>query len=126
MNERDRAEPSLPYHIPLIEERLEVRKELAETGHVRVSTRVMSEDKVVRETLAQTRVRVERHAVDRIVDAPPPVRSEGDRTVVFVVEEVMVKRYRIVEEVHMIVDRSEEPFEERVTLRRNEVTVERD
>lgn len=112
--------------IPVVEERLDVRKETVETGRVRLKSRVEEQDEKVRAMLARERVRVERRKVDETGDEPPALREEGDRLVVPVFEEVIVKRYRVTEEVHLIREQVEEPFEETVTLRRNRVEVERD
>ncbi len=53
------------------------------------------------------------------------MREEPGRLVVPVFEEVLVKRYRVTEEVHLITERSEQQYDETVTLRRNRVEVER-
>lgn len=112
--------------IPITEERLQVGKETVETGRVRVRSRVEEEDRRIQETLAREDVRVERSAVNRLDDEPPRLREEHGRLIVPVFEEVLVKRYRIVEEVHLITERSEAPYEDTVTLRRNSVEIERD
>ena len=112
--------------LPLVEERLDVRKEEVETGRVRLASRVEEEERRIREMLRRSDVRIERRPVDRLADEPPEMREEQDRLVVPVYEEVIVKRWRIREEVHLVTERSEEPFEESVTLRRNRVEVERD
>jgi stress response protein YsnF len=111
--------------IPLAEEELTVDKKLVETGKVRLSNRVEEEQARIRETLAQERVRVERLATDHMLDQPPELREEPDRLVVPVFEEVLVKRYRVTEEVHLIRERSTEAYDETVTLRSNKVEVER-
>lgn len=114
-----------PRHVPITEERLRIAKENVETGRVRVTRNVSREEVMVREILAGVRYRVERVPVDRIVASVPPVRDELDRMVVPVTEEVLVKRFRVVEEIHLIPERTETPVEEQVTLRRTDVTVER-
>lgn len=112
--------------VPLVEERLDVRKEEVETGRVRLASRVEEEEKRIRDVLARNDVRVERRPVDRIFDEPPAMREEEGRLVVPVYEEVVVKRWRVREEVHLVTKRRQEPYEETVTLRRNRVEVERD
>ena len=116
---------SAPIRIPLVEERLNVAKEIVETGRVVVSATISTDERVVEDTLSRTTVRVERVPVDRIVDTVPVVRTEGDRMITPVVEEIFVKRFRIIEEVHLITERSSEPFAQRVTLRRRDVDVQR-
>ena len=112
--------------LPVVEERLLVRKEEVETGRVRLASRVEEEDRRIRETLRRTDVRVERRPVDLLADEPPRIREEEDRLVVPVYEEVIVKRWRIREEVHLVAERSQQAFDETVTLRRNKVEVDRD
>jgi stress response protein YsnF len=112
--------------IPVAEERLTVGKKVVETGRVRLRNRVDEEDHRILETLAQEKVRIERVPRDLILGEPPEMREEADRLIVPVFEEVVVKRYRITEEVHLITERSEQSYDETVTLRRNRIEVERD
>ncbi|MET1756606.1 DUF2382 domain-containing protein [Novosphingobium sp. RD2P27] len=112
--------------IPIVEERIHLEKQKVETGRVRVTSRVVSETQPVHETLATVRVQVERVPVDRVVTEAPPVRTEGNRTIIPVTEEVLVKCIRVTEEIHLVEERTESPFENEVTLRRTEVDVARD
>lgn len=112
--------------IPLAEERLVLGKEVAETGRVRISSRVEEEEVPVEETLVREKVRVERVAVDEVQAEPPRIREEGDRLVVPVFEEVLVKRFHVTEELHVSREQTEEPFSGSVPLRRTKVEVERD
>ena len=95
---------------------------------VRVSTRTRVRDEVVDETLVHERVEIERVAVDRIVDAVPPVRQEGDVTVLSVVEEVLVLERRLVlkEEVRVRRVQVMDTHRETVALREQVVEVNRD
>lgn len=111
--------------IPLVEETLRVDKVAVETGRVTVSSAVRTDDVAVHEMLESRSVHVERVPIGDFVDAVPPIRTEPGRTVVSVVEEVMVKRLRLVEEVHLITEFRTEPFDQSVTLRRLDVTVGR-
>lgn len=111
--------------IPLVEERLTIDKETVETGRVQLRTRVEEQDHRVRETLAREKVRVEHVAADALLEEPPQLREEPGRLIVPVFEEVLVKRYQLTEEVHLITERSEQPFDETVTLRRNRVEIDR-
>lgn len=111
--------------IPIVEERLEIGKKLTETGRLRLTSSVASEEAVVDETLVRVDVRVERVPVDLLVEDVPLVRAEAGRTIVPVFEEVLVRRYRITEEVHLISEQNEEPVKEQVMLRRTHVEVER-
>jgi len=113
--------------IPVVEERAVVRKRKRVTGAVRVRTEVKTAEEVVDAPLAVERVEVERAPLDRWVEAPVPVRQEGDTTVVTPHEEVVVveKRLRATEEVRITRRTSTRHSPERVTLRREEAVVER-
>ena len=91
--------------VPLVEERAVVRKRKRLTGGVRVRTVVHEDEQVVDETLRAEQVEVKRVRLDdRWVEAPVPVRQEGDTTIVTLHEEVVVveTRLRATEEVHLI------------------------
>lgn len=122
----DRLEPDREV-VPLVEERAVVLKRRKLTEGVRVRTVVSERDEVVDEPLATDEVDVERAPLDRWVDAPVPVRQEGDTTIVTLIEEVIVveKRLRAVEEVRITKRRSIRHAPERVTLRREEAVIER-
>jgi len=84
-------------------------------------------DAVVEADLRHDRVVVERVAVGRIVDAVPPLRQEGDVTILSVVEETVVVERRLVlkEEVHLRRVQTTERHVESVRLREQAVTVSR-
>ena len=113
--------------VPVVEERAVVRKRKRVTGAVRVRTVVREREEVVDETLAAEAVEVERVPLDRWIDAPVPVRQEGDTTVITLHEEVIVteRRLRATEEVRLTRRRSTRHATERLTLRRQEAVVER-
>lgn len=112
--------------IPVVEERLAIGKETIETGRVRIASRIVDDVRQVDETVESVRVRIERIAVDRLVDTAPPVRTQQGRTIISVTEEVLVKRIRVVEEVHLIEERITTPYTQDVTLRRTEIDITRD
>ena len=66
--------------------------------------------------------------VNRVVDGPVVPRQEGDTLILSVLEEVLVVERRLVlkEEVRVVRTRVTEPATQRVTLRREEIVVERD
>jgi stress response protein YsnF len=72
-------------------------------------------------------VDVQRVRVDRPIDHVPPVRVEGDTTIVPVVEEVLVVEKRLIlrEEVRLTARRSEHHNPKVEKLRSEEVIVER-
>lgn len=115
--------------IPVIEEYATVQKEIIETGKVRIR-KTVTEDKaivnlpIINESYDITRVPVSSAVHDT---PPPPVRYEGDTMIIPVVKEVtvMIKRYEVVEEVHITRKRTETPLMQEVTLRREDVHIER-
>ena len=94
---------------------------------VRVSTRTTTHDQDVDEPLTQETVQVERVVIGRAIEAAPPVRVEGDVTIIPVVEEILVVERRLIlkEEIHMRRVRTIEHHRETVILRRQEVEVTR-
>ena len=70
------------------------------------------------------KVEVRHVAIERFIDSPAQVRIEGDTTIVPVMEEVLVKKLRLKEEVHIRRDSEVVTKTHRETLRREEVTVE--
>jgi uncharacterized protein (TIGR02271 family) len=113
--------------IALVEEEARIDKREVVTGRVRIRTRVEEAEETVRGTLDEEVVEVERVPVDRIVEAAPAVRQDGDVTIIPVMEEVLVVEKRLVlkEELHVRRRRTQETVEVPVTLRRERVEVER-
>lgn len=112
--------------IPVMEETLEVDKRVQERG-VRIAKKVRQREEVVEEPILREDVTVERVALNRQVDSPPPIRQEGDTLIIPLLEEVVVveKRLMLREELRVTRHRTEQKQPQRVTLRREEVTVER-
>ncbi len=113
--------------IPVAEEQLRVHKRKVDGATVRVTKEVHEEERVVDEPLFSEEVDVQRVRVDRVVDAPEPIRSEGDTTIIPLYEEVLVveKRLVLTEELHVTKQRVERREPQRVTLRRESAAVER-
>ena len=113
--------------IPVAEERavVEVRERPGAT--VRVRTSVESHEETIETALTAEEFDVERVPVGRFVDAALPVRSEGETTVIPLHEEVTVveKRLRLVEEVRVTRRQATRQQVDRVTLRRENVTIDR-
>jgi hypothetical protein len=111
--------------IPVVEERLEVRAEPVETGRVAVYVVPHEHEQIVRVPLTDEHVEVERVEVNRFVDAPEPVRQEGDVTIVPVMEEVLIvqKRLRVKHELRLTRRRQTRDHEQRVALRSEEARV---
>jgi uncharacterized protein (TIGR02271 family) len=113
--------------VPLLEEYARVTKRRVVTGGVRVRKRVRAREEVVDEPLTRRRVEVERRPMNVWVHTPPPTRTEGDTTVIPLLEEVLVvrRRLRVTEEVRITVRRESFRAPQRVVLRREEAEVER-
>ncbi len=75
--------------------------------------------------LASDTVEIERVAVGVYVEVAPGIRREGNATIYPVLEEIFVKRLMLREEVRVTQTHRTTPFEETVTLRRQEAVVER-
>jgi uncharacterized protein (TIGR02271 family) len=90
--------------VPVVEEQLSVEKRRIETGQVVVHIEPTVERQELEVPLLEESVEVERVPVNRFIDAPVPVRQEGDVTIVPVFEEVLVveKRLMLKEEIHLV------------------------
>jgi uncharacterized protein (TIGR02271 family) len=112
----------------LAAEEVTVTKEVRETGRVRVGTVTRERQVYVDENLMRERVEIETIPVGRQIEGMPEVRQEGDRTIVPVVEEVLVIERRLVlkEEIHIRRVRAVERHQEQVTVRRQEAVITRE
>lgn len=108
-------------------EEVTVTKRRVEGDTVRVSTVTREIEKSVDEALMHERVEVEHVAIGRQIDAVPPVREEDDVTVIPIVEEILVIEKRLVlkEEVRIRRVRVPEIHHEVITLREQDIVVER-
>lgn len=111
--------------IPVIEEALQVHRRMEKRG-VRITKRVREREELIDEPALREEVKIERVPVNRVVNEPVPVRHEGDTLVIPLLEEVVVVEKRLVlrEELRITRHRSERRDQQRVTLRREEVSVE--
>lgn len=113
--------------VPLVEERLRVDTAVTETGRVRV--RVATEDvhERIRGELRHEAVEVTRVPIGREVAAAPDIRTEGDLTIIPVMEERLVveRRLFLVEEIQLRRAVSVEQVDQTVLLRRQRADVER-
>jgi uncharacterized protein (TIGR02271 family) len=113
--------------IPVIEEQVSISKRLVETGKVTIVKQVHEEQQQIDVPIVRENVRVERVTINQYVDAPPSVRQEGDTMIIPVLREVIVtqKKLLLVEEVHVTKERVEENDVRQVTLRQEEVHINR-
>jgi len=122
---KDRTENIIS--VPVIEEELEVGKRRVEGDRVSVRTVPRERTELVEQPLESTEIEIERIAIDREIDTAPDIRNEGDTTIIPVVEERLVieKRLFLREEIHVRQRRVVTQFRQNVTLRSQEVVVER-
>ncbi len=116
--------------VPIVEEEAQISTRDVTTGHVSVNTVTDHIDEVIRHDLKSTRVTVDRVPIGRNLEAgeqPPEIRSEGDITIIPVLEEIAVveKRLHLKEEVHILKETIAEKVELPVNLRKQRVVVER-
>jgi uncharacterized protein (TIGR02271 family) len=114
--------------IPLVDETAAIDKQQVVTGRVRVRTVADTIEEIAHADLLREDVEVTRVPIDRVVDAPPQIRTDGDVTIVPVLEEVLVVEKRLVlkEELHIRRRIATEAVEVPVTLRKQRAIVERD
>ncbi len=112
--------------IPVIEEQLEISKRVVETGVVRITKHVDERRQIIDEPLTRDDVEVVRVRVDRVVDQPVAVRTEGDLTIISVHEEVtlVTKQLVVTEEIHIRKKTSEFRLPIDVGLRRESISIE--
>jgi uncharacterized protein (TIGR02271 family) len=113
--------------IPLVEETATVGKRQVVTGRVRVQTVTDTIEELAHADVERETVEVTRVPVDRMVETAPKIRTEGDVTIVPVLEEVLVVEKRLVlkEELHIRRRVAAETVEVPVTLRKQRAIVER-
>lgn len=113
--------------VPMHAEEISVSRRQVAGDRVQVSTVTREEERLVDEQLTHERIEVERVPIGRPVDAAPPVREEGDTTIMSVVEEIVVVERRLIlkEEVHIRRVRVSERHRETVMVRKQDATVTR-
>ena len=116
-----------PAVIPVIQEQATVSKRIVETGKVLVRKQLREYEELVDIPHVQEEVRVERVPVNQFVERAPEVRTEGETTIVPVLEErfVVEKRLFLVEEVRLTKERHESHRPEKVRVLKEEVEVKR-
>ena len=113
--------------IPLVTETVRIDKRQVVSGRVRVRTETETRDEVARESLLRESLEIVRVPIDRAVNEQPQIRTEGDVTIVPVVEERLVveRRLFLVEEVRIRRRTASEDVELPVTLRAQRAVIER-
>jgi uncharacterized protein (TIGR02271 family) len=113
--------------IPVVAEQLQVGRQAVETGRVRIHKVVREEQEVVDQPILHEEVVVERVPINRVVETAPQPRQEGDTLIFPVLEEVLVveRRLMLKEEVRVSKRVTETRDPQTVTLRSEEVKIER-
>ena len=113
--------------VPLHAEEVSVAKKRIITGQVKVGTVTKESEHLVEELLEHEHVEIERTAVGKQVDKPPPVREEGDTLIIPILEEIVVVERRLLlkEEVRVRRTREKQPYQERVVVRKQEAVITR-
>lgn len=120
--------PDREARLPLAEEHVAVHKRTVEKGRVRIRTVVDESTRWVTDSLTSEHVQVARVPIGREVEAVPPIRQEGDTTIIPVVDEVLVIDRRLIlrEELHVTKEQRVEQVAEPVTVRTMRAEVERE
>ncbi|WP_234855366.1 YsnF/AvaK domain-containing protein [Paracoccus everestensis] len=113
--------------ISLVEEQVSVTKQAVLTGRVRIATQTETIEQRLPAELSSEEIKVVRVPVDRRVDAMPQTTTEGDLTIIPVVEErlVVTRELYLREEVHVRRIRRQESVEIPAETRRQTVRIER-
>lgn len=111
--------------IPLHAEEVSVGKKQVATGRVKVSTVTHSRQQLIEQLLHSERVEVERVPVGKVVAQAPDVRTEGDVTIIPVVEEaVLVQRQLVLkEEIRVRKTRQTHNYQGSVVLRQQQAVI---
>ena len=113
--------------VPLYSEELSVSRQQITGDTVQVSVVTHEGEGVVDEMLNYERVEIDRVPIGRPVDAIPPVRQEGETTILPVVEEIIVVQRRLIlkEEVRITRLHVSERYQEAVVLRKQDAVITR-
>ncbi|MEO7115186.1 MAG: YsnF/AvaK domain-containing protein [Caldimonas sp.] len=115
--------------MPIIDDVIQVDIQVVDRGGYRISKRVTERQEMVDEVLRDHRVVVERRPIGLTLlgDEIPEQRYEGDVLIIPVIEEILVteKRLLLVEEVRVRQIAGTHRKVQQVTLKKEEVSVER-
>lgn len=111
---------------PVLEEELQIGKRIVETGITRVSIHVTGSEELIEQPLMREKVEVQHVEINRFIDRPAETRTEGEVTIIPVMEEVLVveKKLRLKEELHITRHREMVTHSEKEKVRKEEVVIE--
>lgn len=113
--------------IPVIEEEINIGRRQVKSGIVQITKSVQEHETLIDEPGFRDHVHVERVPINKVLDRPADVRYEGETMIIPVMEEELVIEKRLVlkEEVRITKLHEETRNPQSVTLRREDVKVER-
>jgi uncharacterized protein (TIGR02271 family) len=113
--------------IPVIEEEVIIDKKVVKKASIYIHKKVNTEDVLVEVPVTSDKFTIERIAVNKYLDTPPPeIRHEGDTIIIPVIKEVIVKRILLVEEIHMTKHVQKDIHKKKLTLKKESVTITRE
>lgn len=113
--------------IPVMEEHVRIDKRTIETGTVQIRKTVVERQEEIAVPVLRHTADIRRVRCNRVVDQPVATRQEGDVTILSLHEErsVVVKQWVLIEELHISTRTSEVLGSQQVTLRREDIEIER-
>jgi stress response protein YsnF len=113
--------------VPLRAEELVISRRRLEGEAVRVATLTREREQQIDEELRHDRVEITRVPIGRRVESAPPVRAEGDVTIMPVLEEIIVVERQLIlkEEIHIRQLRTTKRHRETVVLREQDAVITR-
>jgi stress response protein YsnF len=119
-------DPNIEF-LPVVEETASLATRRVVTGRVRIVTRTEEVDHLLPAALSSVEVDVVRVPVGRKIEAVPDVVTEGDLTIIPVVEErlVVTRELYLREEIHVRRVERTETVEIPTTIRRQTAQIER-
>ncbi len=111
--------------VPVIEEQIKVSKKIVETGRVQLSKQITEEEEIASIPLIHEEISVEHIPINQMVEVAPSIRYEGDTMIIPILREVAVveKRIVLVEELRVTKKQIHTESTEKVTLRKETITV---
>jgi uncharacterized protein (TIGR02271 family) len=124
----DQEQQTKDLRIPLHVEEISVSRREIKKANVQVALVTGTREQLIDEELTHVRVEIERVPIDRTIEVAPPIRQEGDITIIPVVEEVVIVERRLVlkEEVRVRRVSVKEQHQETVVLRQQEAVIARE
>src|SRR4051812_21323430 len=110
----------------VLQEQVNIDKKIVESGKVLIHKKVHEENKDIEVPVSHEEVEIKKIVVNKYGTEVPPVRYEGNTTIIPVMKEVAVneKKLLLVEEVHVTKHAVQKKEERTVPLRKEEIEVE--